>query len=296
MAALKRLVGLLGAVIVVGMLLSLSGGPSMKYMVSPGSLFLVLAMTIGLGLYTYSRKRLFGAFREIFSIMDSQPDPQNKRMLSQLALYALLSGIVLALVQILLQSFRTSEGFDRIGSDPLALRAPLTTLLYAVLMALGLWLITGHRVSKEGSSETDGVPFYRQFSIGASLLLLMMIGLVSLLVVGMTKDSSQRNSDKSPNGDNSPKVADKIDGLYRGKDFYWRPMSMSNSEPTPSPSCEERKTSNHNAYLDSRSMVSDAVPRTDDIPLRWELSLNESAMKKEIVSPIRSRAGSRQAN
>lgn len=285
MTAWKRLAGLLGAIFVAGMLLSLSGGPSMRYMVSPGALFQVFAMTLGLGLFTYNRKRLFGSFRELFSNQVSQRDPHHKRMLSQLALYALLSGIVLALAQILLESFRTSERIDQIGSNPVALRAPFTILLYAVLTALGFWLISGPKASQEDSNETEAIPFYRQFAMGASLLLCMMIGLVCLLVVGMTKDSMRQNSDEDGHGEPSARAfEEEVHGLYRGQDGLWRPLK---SEPSHSPRPEERTTCAQAVSPVSHSVIPPAVmPCPDEIPLRWELSLNDRPLDQDRISPM----------
>ena len=282
MTALKRLAGLLGTVIVAGILLSLSGGPSMKYMVAPGALLLVLGMTIGLGLFTYDRKRFFGAFKEMFSENRPQRDTQNKRMLSQLALYALISGIILALVQILLQSFRTSEGLDRIGSNPVALRAPLTTLLYAVLAALGLWLISGRRISSNVSDEKDVITSQRQVMMGASLLLFMTIGLVLLLVVGMTKDISRQNMDRNPPAQKPVEVVNnEVEGLYQGEDLYWRPKSMQESKGALSPGDVALKVYNHPP--DTNLMVSNASTSVDEMPLRWELSLDNEALEKNFI-------------
>jgi hypothetical protein len=284
--ALKRLVGLLGTLIVAGLLLSLSGGPSMKYMLAPGALLLVLGMTTGLGLFTYDRKRFFGAFKEMFSKNRSRRDTQNKRMLSQLALYALISGLVLALVQILLQSFRTLEGLDRIGSNPVALRAPLTTLLYAVLTALGLWLISGQRVSNYDSGEKDVIASQRQIMMGASLLLFMTIGLVVLLVAGMTRDDFRQNRDKSPPGAKTLKaVSNEVEGLYQGEDLYWRPTSMQESKGALSLSPGARAIKTYNSYPDKNLTVSDASSSADEMPLRWELSLDDEDLEKDRICP-----------
>ena len=287
MTAWKRLAGLLGTLIVAGLLLSLSGGPSMKYMVAPGALLLVLGMTIGLGLFTYDRKRLFGAFKEMFSKNPPPRDTQNKRMLSQLALYALISGIVLALVQILLQSFRTSEGLDRIGSNPVALRAPLTALLYATLTALGLWLITGHRLSSNNPDEKEIITSQRQITMGASLLLFMTIGLVLLLVAGMTKDSSRQNRERNPSGQKPVEVVtNEVEGLYQGEDLFWRPRSMQETKGTLSPGEVALKVYNH--HPGKNLTVSDAATSVDEMPLRWELSLDNEALEKNLIYPDQS--------
>jgi len=280
--ALKRLVGLLGTVIVAGILLSLSGGPSMKYMVAPRALLLVLGTTIGLGLFTYDRKRFFRAFKEIFSKNHPACDTQNKRMLSQLALYALVSGMVLALVQILQQSFQTSEGLGRIGSNPVALRAPLTTLLYAVLAALGLWLISGQRKSSNVSDEKDVIASQRQIMMGASLLLFMAIGVVALLVAGMTKDSSRQNTYRNPPAQKPVEVvSNEVEGLYQGEDLFWRPKSMQESKGALSPGDVTLKVYNHPPG--KNLMVSDALTSVDEMPLRWELSLDNEALEKNLI-------------
>ncbi len=288
MPALKRLSALLGTIIVGGILLSLSGGPSLKYMIAPGALLLVLGMTMGLGLFTYDRKRLFRAFQEMFLKSRAHRDPHNKRMLSQLALYALLSGIVLALVQILLESFRSAESVGRIGSNPLALRAPLTTLLYAVLTALGLWLITGHRVSNDDSDTTDIIASQRHVMLGASLLWFMTIGLVSLLVIGMIKDSSRPNREGNPT-DRKPAtvVNNEVEGLYQGEDLYWRPTSMQESQSAHLTSPRGIATrENHRKSL----MVSDAsTTNAEEMPLRWELSLENKTPEKDVILPDSSR-------
>ena len=283
MTALKRLAALLGTIIVAGILLSLSGGPSIKYMVAPGSLLLVLGMTMGLGLFTYDRKRLFRAFKEMFSTSRPHRDPHNKRMLSQLALYALLSGIVLALVQILLQSFRPSESVGRIGSNPLALRAPLTTLLYAVLTALGLWLITGHRVSNTNSDDTDVIASGRHVMLGASLLWFMTIGLVCLLVVGMTKDSSRQNRDRYRSGTKASAVVhNEVEGLYQGEGLFWRPTSMQEVTGARMPSHGGMASREH---TDNTLMGFDLSTCADEMPLRWELSLDDKAPRKDMIYP-----------
>ena len=193
--AWKRLAGLLGTVIVAGIVLSLLGGPSLKYMLAPGALLLVLSMTFGLGLFTYERKGYIRALKAIFSPHRSGGrDATYKRMLLQLALYALVSGIVLAILQILLQSFRAQGGLVRIGSNPMMLREPLTILLYAVLTALGLWVLAGEKASV--AKENESVRIHRQTIIGASLLLLMTTGVIILLIVGMTKDNFRQRQEK----------------------------------------------------------------------------------------------------
>ena len=289
MTALNRLAALLGTITVGGILLSLSGGPSMKYMVAPGALLLVLGMTIGLGLFTYDRKRLFGAFQEMFSKKRPPREAQNKRMFSQLALYALLSGMVLALVQILLQSFRTSEGLEQIGSNPISLRASFTTLLYAVLIALGMWLISGQRVSNHDSGETDVISSPRHVMLGAGLLLFMTIGLVLLLVAGMTKDSSRQNRERNPSGPKPVKVVNnEVEGFYQGEDMLWRSTSMQESKGTLSLSPGAMATKAYNPYPGKHLINSDASTSADEMPLRWELSLDDEAQEKDFIYPDQS--------
>jgi uncharacterized iron-regulated membrane protein len=279
----KRLAGMLGTVVVGGIVLSLLGGPSLKYMLAPGALLLVLGMTFGLGLFTYDRKRYFRELKAIFIPHRSGRDSHPRRMLSQLALYALVSGIVLAILQILLQSFRTQGGFDRIGSNPIALREPLTTLLYAVLTGLGLWLLAGKKESV--SNESEAVRLHRQTMIGASLLLFMTTGLVLLLIVGMTKDSFRQSQEKSiSEGTPVKAVSNEADGLYQGEDLYWRPKSMLGS--TGPETGGDMVTKMNTPYSVTDLMVSDAAAiRGEEMPLRWELSLVKESPAKDIFSP-----------
>ena len=197
--------------------------------------------------------------------------------------------MVLALVQILLQSFRTSEGLDQIGSNPIALRAPFTTLLYAVLIALGLWLISGQRVSNNDSGEKDVIPSPRQVMLGASLILFMTIGLVLLLVAGMTKDSSRQNRDRNPSGPKPVKVVNnEVEGLYQGEDMFWRATSMQESKGTLSLSPGAMATKAYTPYPEKNLMVSDAATSADEMPLRWELSLDDEAQEKDLIYPDQS--------
>jgi len=274
-------------IIVGSILVTLNGGPSIKYMIAPGTLLLVLGMTVGLGFLTYDRNRFFGAFKKIFSRQQSGLDKQNKRMLSQLALYALVSGIVLAVMQILLQSFRTQEGFARIGSNPIALRAPLTTLLYAALTATGLWLFAFHRESIYNADENDVITSQRQNMLGAGLLLIMTMGLVLLLLAGMTKDSFQSEAAMAfSDGKRVDVVHNKVEGLYQDEDLFWRPSSMRETKETLFTGNRITKRSNPN--LRKHLIVSDAVTGADEMPLRWELSLAGETPEKDLLIPEQS--------
>ena len=113
MGSVKRISTLIGAIVIAAYIVSISGLAGLRYMPEPLILLLVLGLTLVLGLLTFEPKVLWAEFRNIFSRNKKTVTSQNKRILSQLALFSLISGIVWAIVLVL----------DRLGDNSAKIQA-----------------------------------------------------------------------------------------------------------------------------------------------------------------------------
>jgi len=77
-------------------------------------------------------------------------------------------------------------------------------------------------------------------------------------------------------------VNNEVEGLYQGEDLFWRPTSMQESKGALLLSPGIMATREYNGKT---LMISDVSPSADEMPLRWELSLDDKALEKDLIYP-----------
>ena len=278
MAVFVRLMVFLAALTVGGAILLWQGGPGYKFLIAPKTILLVMGFTALLGILTYQPKDLLRELKKIFVKTTSENERVHKPILIQLAMYALISGILLALVQIL--NHIGEVGSQSAEKSMLSLRAPLTSLLYAVLMGMGLLIVAGLEAIPSGSQdkrETTQAGIKHVFF--GTCLLMVTVGILSVLLSGMILDERKEGTSENANQDmvktESPEGGEssgQVHGLTLGEDMIWR-ANISQEQKSlvkDTPSASNTQFRNSESIL----VVSEEVNSTTEVPLRWELSLD----------------------
>ena len=183
MVAVKRISVFIGAIMLAGVIASLSRGPAGWQMSEPLTLALVLGFTALLGVLTYDPKQLGRELLRVFTSAEGTK-PFDRRITGQLALYALAAGLVLSIVQILIQQFAAGEAVDETFCAA-ALRMPLMSLLYGVLTGVGLWAVSGHDLPDAVTKRARlGVSERRQL-LAAFCVLMLTAGVLSTFILSM---------------------------------------------------------------------------------------------------------------
>lgn len=288
MLALKRMVLVLGAIFVVGLIIFASGGVRLHYMMAPMTLLMVLGLTAVLGLLTYDSERLGEELKRIFIRSSGGQRRSSRKVLAQLALYGLVSGIVLAIVQILVQMGVDAKGTGEPIMARISLREPFTSLLYGVLTAVGLWVLSagdGPGVSEEKSRNRQINK--RQMTIAFGMLLLT-VGVLSSLIMGMSMDDKRLQDKEQAAG------RDKADDFgYAGQEFSEPKTGISqmnglNARPghklSQATDGEIRgEISAWRQRADGRSeIVSEGARGVGEVELRWE-GLAEPSQNRTIL-------------
>lgn len=227
------------------------------------TLVLVLGLTTLLAVLTYDPRAIWHSLVRFGSRGKERQDSQTKRMTSQIALYALVSGIILAIIQILSVSGSAGEMEKKLA---------LWSLLYGVLVAVGLWVISGvdkpaMNISNQNPSRGDENQIILAFCV-----LLLTVGVLSLLFVEIQKVG--QNQALTQTGELSADLVNT--GLQLGDDMIWRPATFfkkdSKSEkPKQSP---ELAHGGHRGQNGRTSPGSQITVEPADAALRWELSLD----------------------
>lgn len=182
MKALKRILMFISAVLLAIFAVSLLGGPGVRYMVAPLTMLSVVGLTMGLAMLTYEPKKLIVELAKIFVGKEKDKDI-SKKMISQIALFALVSGIILAIMYVLVGLDADRPAQNRLES----LRTPFMSLLYGILLALGMW-IAGQ--DEQNVAQLSKTRLYDQTQVAiSSCLLLLAMGVVGCLLIGMTRDN-----------------------------------------------------------------------------------------------------------
>ena len=183
MVAVKRVSMFIGVIMLAGFVVSLSRGLTGWQMSEPLTLFLVLGFTALLGVLTYDPKQLGRELLRVFTSSEGSK-PFDRRITGQLALYALAAGLVLSIVQILIQQFATGEAVEGSFSSA-ALRMPLMSLLYGVLTAVGLWAVSGHDLPEAVTQRARLGAWERRQLLGAFCVLMLTAGVLSTFILSM---------------------------------------------------------------------------------------------------------------
>lgn len=183
MVAAKRISVFLGVLALAGVVACVSGGSFAWQLSEPLTLLLVLGLTLVLGVLTYDPKQLGRELSRVFK-STRQIGPSDGRVMAQLALYALAAGLVLCIVQMLLQQYATGDTAEQaLGSG--ALRSPLMSLLYGVLTAVSFWAISGQDIPAFRARAGHLQRSDRKQVVAAFCVLLLTAGAVSTSILGI---------------------------------------------------------------------------------------------------------------
>jgi len=263
-----------------GLSLTAFGGVTPRYVLAPAILILVLGMTLVLGWLSYDAKRLADEFQKIFTTDKHETSDESRKLLMQLAAYSLISGIILATVQVLVQIWDWDSGLLTLGANAVSLRMPLTSVLYSVLTAMGFWM-SSCRAAANDQHNSNNNQYPSLVHIGLfSCLLVLTAGVLSLLLLGMTLD--QRSHEKVMVGESvyvrpdqpvepMQLLHEEMEGLYQGKDMVWRTVNI---RKTSEPSSVVSAVTDQNILIEKSRIISDAILSSTDLPLRWELGVD----------------------
>jgi hypothetical protein len=289
MGSVKRISTLIGAIVIAAYIVSISGLAGLRYMPEPLILLLVLGLAIVLGLLTFEPKVLWAEFHNIFSRNKKNVTSQNKRILSQMALFSLISGIVWAIVLVLDRLGDNSANFhtDQAMSS---LRMPFIAMLYGVLAAVGLWVVSGLDKPVEMERENTYDVEDRNQVILAFCVLLLTVGVLATLIVGINVVTIREG------GLGSSGMPDVVQGLQLGDDLVWRPQRTENEKIISKKPSLSSLDITHHGKMDNLDLSSEqlntpqpvsSIPAVtpDEAPLRWELTTETMAYETESLGP-----------
>jgi hypothetical protein len=222
------------------------------------TLFLVLGLTGLLGVFTYD-PRVMWHHCVRFGLKDKERrDGFSRRIVAQLALYALISGIIIAIVQILSVSGHAGEMEKKLA---------LWSLLYGVFSAVGLWVISGVDKPSPGSGTGKTMGDENQVIL-AFCVLLLTVGVLALLFMEFQKVVQPGFLTET-----SETVAQLNSGLPLGEDLVWRPATLVQEESLPNPLPERPLRVALGAGAKVQGDLSRIMAKPTEAPLRWELNL-----------------------
>ncbi|MBN2377487.1 MAG: hypothetical protein JXD22_13885 [Sedimentisphaerales bacterium] len=288
-----RLIGrsmlFIALLIMGGLSLTAFGGVTPRYVLAPATLILVLGMTLVLGWLSYDAKRLAEEFKKIFTSGKHENSDESRKLLMQLAAYSLISGIILATVQVLVQIWDRDNELLMLGTSAVSLRMPLTSVLYSVLTAMGFWT-TSCRAGVEDQPASNKKHYPNLAQVGLfSCLLVLTAGVLALLLLGMSLDQRAQAQPSFTEVDSVNKAAfvnematvksgqpieplqvlhEEVEGLYQGKDMIWRPKSVRNKSDS---SDTVSSGTGQKILIEKSKTLSDVILSSTDLPLRWEL-------------------------
>lgn len=178
MQTFRRTLGVIGAAVFTVAAVAMIGSVSRFDMIAPMTLVNVLGLTLILALLVYTPSQLKSELAKAFS--GHKNHPIDRRMLNQLAVFSLAAGLLLAVSEVLMR-LRPLSGLPELSALTL-MQAPFMSLLYAVLAAVGLWVV-GHGHNAERRNEADDS---RAVALTSGLLLLAVM-VVGYLLIGMSR-------------------------------------------------------------------------------------------------------------
>lgn len=259
MSILRVLTVFASLVVLAAMLFLVFNGPIVAGFAEMITLVLVLGLTVFLGVLTYEPRAIWHSLVRFGSRNREKRDPQAMKIMAQLALYALVSGIIFAIIQILSASVSQGEMEKKLA---------LWSLLYGVLVAVGFWVISGVDKPAMSCTDQDSPRGEDNQVILAFCVLLLTVGVLSLLFVEMQK--VDRYQTPIQTGKLSADLMDT--GLQLGDDMIWRPSTFTRkeSEIKPSPPLAHHATRNQ---TNRPGLGTSVAIKPAEAALRWELSL-----------------------
>ena len=225
----------------------------------------VLGLTLLLGVLSYEPGRLFGQFKRLFKQNRSSQPPLDKRMIAQLALYALASGLVLSIIQVLPTAGKVGQSEH--------IKTAMWSLLYGVLTAIVLWVVSGLDKPEEQDDQGKTVPSDKNQIILAFCVLLLMVGALSLLFIEMfiASDSKAPALQRKTAQQTSIGYGD----MRLGEDMIYRPVSfMDRSGQKNIPIAIDTLVPVPVQAIPNRASSQNEHAPTEAL-LRWELSLDQ---------------------
>lgn len=244
--------------------------PAIGNMAEPAMGLAVVGFALLLTVLTYEPKDVLWELRKAFGVKKNQPEEGvNRRMLAQMAIYALIAGVVMAVVQLLLHL----GGPHTKGDVSQVVRMSSMSLLYGVLAAVGLWAISGFDRPNEVEKGRDVVSVSRYQVITAFSILLLTVGVLSVLILSIYFTNQKER--------NVVREVDRVNGLILGPDYVYRvPKHGGITDPDRAPSLVD---------LDKRVGYSHLGKGKEDmmeVPLRWEMAAQGDLRFEDISMPV----------
>lgn len=234
-------------------------------------------------LLTYNFQQLRRQVRSVFSARPGGANPSIRNLLIQVALYCLVAGLVLAVTQLLIHADPRDPRVPVF--EPQAVRTAFLTLLYGITLAMVFWAVAWRQRSPDAGDAGRTGAAGRPAMVVSCTLLVAMAALVSLILLGLTRQNdrpvpSEASGRLAVPAEPQPVSAPReLAGLYQGDDLIWRPKSFYEEEEhavssRSHPSAPESPVSMRpiQAGRDAGPDDPTALAATE-APLRWELSV-----------------------
>ena len=270
----------MGAVLLAGSLFAAGGQAIVRHVPELLALLMVLGMTVGLGMLTFDAELFWGEIKNIFRRTGSEDRNYRKWMRAQLALYALVSGLVSAIVQVLMRMGADSQAATA-GQGLVSRQIPFLTLLYGVLTAVGLWVLAGLDKPTEEARQRNLSGQDRNQVIVAFAVLLLTVGVLSVLVMSVNIASSRSKTDQMG------MAREVVQHMHQGPDLVWRPLKSGvTNEPTESTLLPRPKPA---PVEDQRGPEDSVMASSADVGglsmpplLRWEVEIEGEATESVV--------------
>ena len=227
----------------------------------------VLGLTLLLGVLSYEPKKILGQFKRLFGPkQDSQKPSHDRRMMAQFALYALVSGLVLAIIQVL-------PTVGKVGNSE-QMKTAMWSLLYGVLTAVVMWVVSGLDKPNEEQDQGKTESSDKNQIILAFCVLLLMVGILSLLFIEMFVAGGPKAPSVQREIARQAKIG--YGDMRLGEDMVYRPVSfMDDTDQVKQPAVSETPAPVSILTVPDISSSQNKHASTEAI-LRWELNLGRS--------------------
>ncbi len=276
---IRILTSLAAVIVLAAMLYLVFCGPGLDSwsaeIVTPA---VVLCATLLLGLLTYEPAVMLQELKKLFSRHRDQRRTMRRRFHAQMALYALVSGITLAIMQVL--SSRT------FGNQTVEVEMALWPLLYGVFLAIAFWIVAGiDGVERTpDTAETQRPSEDNHQIILAFCVLLLMVGVVSILFVEIYNTAPWTN--KLIVREENP-VVEPYGDLQLCDDLEYRVQAKSGvtAKPTDLPPAPPEIVQIDMSKAPAPWQESPSEPLLN-APLRWEPYLSEARSAGSTSDPL----------